>query len=393
MPASLDDLESLPTLIGDAQVVGIGESAHDVREFQQLRGQIVRFLVERMGFTAFALESGFSEGLLIDRWVHGSPPGDDIAVVAEQGLTYGFGAAQETRELLTWLREHNAGGGDVRFAGLDLPADLGSLLPALEGVARYLAEVDPAAITIVDHIRTYARSWASPYTMAALRAYRATPAADRDALTLLLSELATRVDALRPLYERRGGASGHVTARHELRLAVLLDQMLRAQAAAAGGSGIHAAVNVRDAAMAETVRHLLRDGRRIVVSAANTHLQRIPIMLGGTFEVPVLGSHLAGELGEAYHSIAVTAVSGRTPTRRPAPGTERGVEVLTVDLAPPAPGSVEAFLAGPASPRLTDLRPLRGAPDGPQRFRNLDGYIDLPVADAFDLVAVVPHLA
>jgi erythromycin esterase len=282
----------------------------------------------------------------------------------------------------------------VRFAGLDLPADLGSLLPPVEGVARYLDDLDPGAAQILDQIRTYAKAWSSPHTMAAFAAYRETPAADRDAQTVLLSELAARVDALRPLFARRGGAAGFATARHELRLAVLLDQMLRAQAAAVSGSGIHAAVNVRDTAMAETARHLLSGGRRMVVSAANTHLQRIPISLGGTFEVAVLGSHLVAELGDGSLSIAVTAIGGRTPTRRAAPGTESGVEVLTVDLAEPVPGSVEALLAGDAAKtRITDLRPLRGAADGPQRFRNLDGYLELPVAEAFDLAVVVPELA
>ncbi|MFC3986976.1 erythromycin esterase family protein [Actinoplanes siamensis] len=386
--ADLDDLEPLRALIGDARVVGIGESAHNVPEYQQVRHRLVRLLVERMGFGAVTLESGFSEGLAVGRWVGGEGP-DDSDVV-ERGLTYGFGRTTETRALLAWLREHNRRGGDVRFAGLDLPADLGSLLPALEGVADYLAGVDPAAGPMIEQLRTYAKSWASPYTMAAFAAYRAAPAAERDAQTLLLCELATRVDALRPLYARRGGAAGYATARHGLRLAVLLDQMLRAQLAAVGGSGAHASVNVRDQAMAETALHLLRDGRRMVVSAANTHLQRIPISLGGRFEVAVLGSHLAAELHDGYLSIAVTCRGGRTPTRRPAPDTERGVEVLTVDLDAPAPDSVEALL--PAS-RITDVRPLRGAPDAPRRFRNLDSYVELPVADAFDLVAVVPELA
>ncbi|SNS11072.1 erythromycin esterase family protein [Actinoplanes regularis] len=395
--AALDDLEPLRALIGDARIVGIGESAHNVREYQQVRHRLVRFLVERMGFSIVALESGFSEGLAVDRWVRG---GDgDEREVAEQGLTYRFGRTAETQRLLAWLREHNRLGGDVRFAGLDLPADLGSLAPAVEGVSRYLDGVDPGAAQFLEQIRTYAKGWASPHTMAAFAAYRETPAADRDALTVLLSELAARVDALRPIYARRGAAAGFATARHELRLAVLLDQMLRAQLAAVNGSGAHATVNVRDTAMAETVRHLSREapaGSRMVISAANTHLQRIPISLGGTFEVSVLGSHLAVEQGAGYLSIAVTSIGGRTPTRRPAPGTETGVEVLTVDLAPPAPGSVEALLApgeGHVSPRITDLRPMRGDPGGPQRFRNLDSYIELPVADAFDLALVVPELA
>ncbi|GAA2691205.1 erythromycin esterase family protein [Actinoplanes palleronii] len=401
--AGLDDLEPLRQLLGDAQVVGIGESAHNVREYQQVRNRMTRFLVERMGFSAVALESGFSEGLTVGRWVRGEEPGD-VAEIAERGLTYGFGHTAETRRWLGWLRDQHRRGGDVRFAGLDLPAQLGSLLPAVDGVAGYLTAVDPEAGQIIDQIRTYAGKWASPHTMPAFRAYAAAPATDRDALTVLLAELAARVDVLRPQYARHGGAAGHTgpdrhgggadgyaTARHELRLAVLLDQMLRAQLHAVRGSGIHTAVNVRDAAMAETARHLLRDGRKLVISAANTHLQRIPILLGGTAEVPVMGSHLAAELADAYVCIALTCTGGRTPTRRAAPGTETGVEVLTVDLTAPVPGSVEAFLTAPGAPRVTDLRPLRGA-GGPQRYRNLDGYLDLPVADAFDLVTVLPEL-
>ncbi|AEV85262.1 Erythromycin esterase type II [Actinoplanes sp. SE50] len=410
--AGLDDLEPLRELVGGARVVGIGESAHNVREYQQVRHRLVRFLVERMGFTDVALESGFSEGLAVGRWIAGahstahddhdaaSDVHPDVAVedragaaddVTDRGLTYGFGGTAETRRLIRWLREHHRTGRNVRFAGLDLPAQLGSLLPAIDGVARYLAEADPAAAQLVDRIRTYGKAWASPHTLVAFRAYQAVPPADRDALTILLSELATRMEAMRPLYARRGAGDGFATARHELRLAGLLDQMLRAQVAAVGGSGVHAAVNVRDAAMAATARHLLAGGGRLVISAANTHLQRIPISLGGTFEVPVAGGHLAGDLGDDYLSIAVTCGGGRTPTRRPAPGTESGVEVLTVDLAEPVPGSLEALLPHDGV-RITDLRPLRGTPEAPRRFRNLDGYIELPAADAFDFAVLVPAI-
>jgi erythromycin esterase len=44
--APLDDLEPLGELIGDARVVGIGESAHYVREFYLLRHRLLRFLVQ-----------------------------------------------------------------------------------------------------------------------------------------------------------------------------------------------------------------------------------------------------------------------------------------------------------------------------------------------------------
>jgi erythromycin esterase len=71
--APLDDLEPLAARFRAARVVAIGESAHFVREYSLLRHRLLRFLVERCGFTVFAMESGFSEGLEVDAWVHGGP--------------------------------------------------------------------------------------------------------------------------------------------------------------------------------------------------------------------------------------------------------------------------------------------------------------------------------
>ncbi|MGH2887976.1 MAG: erythromycin esterase family protein, partial [Solirubrobacteraceae bacterium] len=60
--APLDDLDWLGEAVGDARVVAIGESAHYSREFLLLRHRLLRYLVERHGFGAYALESGFPEG-------------------------------------------------------------------------------------------------------------------------------------------------------------------------------------------------------------------------------------------------------------------------------------------------------------------------------------------
>jgi erythromycin esterase len=62
----LDDLEWLDQAIGDSRVVAIGESAHYNREFFQLRHRLLRYLVERHGFSAYAVESGFVEGCRVD---------------------------------------------------------------------------------------------------------------------------------------------------------------------------------------------------------------------------------------------------------------------------------------------------------------------------------------
>jgi erythromycin esterase len=365
--APLDDLEPLRDLVGGARVVGVGESAHHVREYQLLRHRITRFLVERMGFTAFALESGFSEGLAVDRWVQGGDGGPT-------GLTYRFAESPETQALLAWMRTVVADGGTLSYTGLDLPGDLASMLPALDGLDRYLSTADPDAGILLGRIRKLAEQYAGPHTMPAFAAYRAMAVADRDELTVLLADLSARFDALRPVYP-----AGFATARHELRLAGLLDQSLRAQAAGA------LAVNVRDAAMAETVAWLLDGGAPgVVVSAANNHLQRIPFRMAG-FEVPVLGAHLAARLGGGYVAIAVTARTGRTPSRRRAADLPAGAELFSTDLPEPVEGSVEALLPATGAGVVLDPSAAR-----PRSIRNLDGVVEQPVAEAFDLVAGLP---
>lgn len=256
------------------------------------------------------------------------------------------------------------------------------MVPALDSVGAYLAEVDPGAKELLVRARGLASAWARPHTMPAFAAYAATAPADRDRLTVTLAELAVRVATVRPLVP---GGGAYETARHELRLVVLLDQALRAQAAGAYE------INARDVAMAETVAHVRRGGRRVVLGAANNHIQRIPVRAGGLL-LPVLGAHLAAELGDAYVSIALTTGGGSTTTRRRAPGDPRGATVHEVALGEPEPDSVEAALgSGRAETVVADLRPLRGSGAGPQRIRIMDSWAELDVAAGFDLVAQVPR--
>lgn len=56
------------------RVVAIGESAHYNHEFLVLHHRLLRYLVERHGFTAYAMESGFPEGQRADTWVRDGSP-------------------------------------------------------------------------------------------------------------------------------------------------------------------------------------------------------------------------------------------------------------------------------------------------------------------------------
>ena len=69
--APLDDLEPLRDILNGVRVVALGEHSHFVSEFAAMRQRILRFLVERCGFTALAFEYGFCEGIPLDAWARG----------------------------------------------------------------------------------------------------------------------------------------------------------------------------------------------------------------------------------------------------------------------------------------------------------------------------------
>src|SRR5438046_3000626 len=112
-----DDLEPLVEAIGDATVVGLGESAHHLHEFALARHRLLRFLVQRLGFRAFVMESGLLEALPVNAWVQGGP--GDLEGLLRKGFTYQMGACEEMREQLLWMRQRSREAAPVELFGMD----------------------------------------------------------------------------------------------------------------------------------------------------------------------------------------------------------------------------------------------------------------------------------
>jgi erythromycin esterase len=393
--APLDDLEPLAERLTAARVIAIGENAHLIREFYLLRHRLHRFLTQRLGFSVYAMETGFSEGLAVDAWVQGQRAMDDLRAVAAESITYTMGQCHEMREHLAWMRTAAPA---VRFFGLDVPGSTASALPGIEGVRRYLRDVDPDAEPIAARLAALVEKYAGEHALPAYAAYIGLDPADRDRMTATFAELAARFDALEPEYQAVAGAEAHAVARHELRLAVLLDQAMRAYAAQVAGDGgaltAHPRVVPRDRGMAETVFWLMdRFGPevKIIVAAANSHIQRtlLPTPAG---PLGVAGHHLATRLGSDYVAVGVTCTGGRSVAHRADATRPGGVAIVGTDLAPPEEGSIESALTGKLC--AVDLRPARvaGVDGAPDRVRVLDAYQPTAVLDAYDLMINVPEV-
>lgn len=380
--APLDDLEPLRDIVGSARVVAVGENSHFIDEFALARRRILRFLVERCGFTVLAFEYGFSEGFALDAWVHGDGTDLDLERHIEDAIPVGLDGP------LRWLRTKRT----VRFAGIDLPEAGGSLLPALEPVAAYLEEVDPETLPELHQAMAIAAAFAGTSGAVAAPAWKKLSVSEQDTLTALLARLRMRFRALELLYVSRGGRDRYDTALWRLEGACHADYTFRAMAGLFDGTGLTADTSAREIYMAASVRWWLdheAEGARVVLAAHNAHIQKTPVSFEGRLTTLPMGQHLHAALGDDYFALALTSVGGHTAEMRLDETARFGFAVDDTPLGRPEPGSVEAAFAEADTGRA--LVDLRAAPrPGPDRLRMQSGYLHTPVTDAFDGVLAVP---
>ena len=351
--APLEDLDFLAEVVGDARIVGVGESAHGIHEFYLARHRILRFLVEKLGFRAYVLESGWCEGVAVNDWVHGGT--GNLVDLQRSGFTYGMGACKEMTAQLEWMRAHNrAGGPGVDFSGMDMIAALATPEPGLRPALAYLERVDPPAAEyfrreVIPLVERFASDEPD------MARYLAVPAADRDRLTALLTDIALLFDDRRIQYISATSLEDYTIARQHVALVKQFDDFIRHFPATpeAGAAQPLADGRMRDRYMAENVAwildHLGSDAR-IVVAAHNGHLQRKPltVTMGGqevTAIPTTLGQYLDADWSDDYRPILLTHRAGRISTSPP------------VILGAPDEDSLAALLArGGVAGLLVDLR-------------------------------------
>lgn len=373
--APLDDLEPLRGLVGDARVVAIGESAHLGREFYLLRHRLLRFLVERCGFTEYAFESPYVESEALDAWVRGGR-GDlaELTGAHAMRLTH----CREMHDTLAWLREHNATAErPVRFAGTLAG------LPGLRRLGGHLRRTDPDAVPLLDRAIAVADRFDDDNVFRAFTRYQELPQSDKDALTAALSRLLARMESM------ARGAAGGDDAMTWMRAAWLYDHFHRDMT----GSGLSIGTTALDAFMAESViRRLEREpDAKIVFALHNVHIRTTPVEHDGPAGLQPAGYRLRRALGKDYLAIAATGNHGRIICGTPDAEEPGGFRYDERPLPAPRPDSIEAAFDGAtAAVTIADLRDADA--DAFRAFRCEDAFLGAPIFQAFDTVAYLPTL-
>jgi erythromycin esterase len=358
---------ALDTAIAPAQLIGVGESVHEAQPFLAFRLQLLQDFVKRHRVTALVLESGLPEAMALDDYVRGRTATVDF----DATLPGGFGALEEIRRTMEWLREWNLGPGGkhpVAVYGADLPARSGSMVPALDRLQELTAgSADVKAA--IDSVRPPAVQSTGAWWKEAAEKYATLSAEAKAALTSDVALLVTRVNAL-----SRG-------ERDRLEWARRLAQVVQQNEAVLRLGGFSPTAP-RDQAMTENtlwVLGRLAAGERAVYWAHNAHVQRVavqgPPLPPGRF--PSAGMRFDAALGKQYFAIA-TAYGG------PSMDKKTSAESGTVD------GTLESVARGPF------LLLLHGGPRGSsveswlseeRRMRFQVDHLLVPLGRAFDAVA------
>lgn len=104
----------------NVSVLAIGEAVHGSREFQALKLSVLREMVEKQGYTAFALEADYSECADINRYLQ-SGEGKPEELV--QKFSFPIYHTKEMAALLGWIQDWNRTAPEekkIRFYGFDM---------------------------------------------------------------------------------------------------------------------------------------------------------------------------------------------------------------------------------------------------------------------------------
>jgi len=282
--------------VAAARLIGVGESVHEAEPFLSFRLQLLQDLVRRHRVTALVLESGLPEAMALDDYVRGRTATVDF----DATLPGGFGALEEIRRTMEWIREWNLGPGRKRPVGVygaDLPARSGSMVPAL-GRLQELTAGNAEVRSAIDSVRPLAVQISAGWWKGAAQKYGALSADEKAALTAGARLLVERVSRI-----SEGDKDRLEWAR---RLALVAEQhetVLRL--------GAFEATAPRDVAMTENtlwVLGRLAKGERAVYWAHNAHVQKVPVtgppLPPGRF--PSAGVRFHAALGNQYYAIATT---------------------------------------------------------------------------------------
>jgi len=346
-----EDMAFLGNVVADKRIVAFGESAHYLHEWNRWRARLFKYLAANHGFTTFVLESGLVEGRAVHDYVAGRDVEWDTVTAS---ITNAWGVWAELNEMIRWMRDWNLDRGRLRelhFYCMDGTGNWSHAQHAYAAVHNFAARVDAA---LADDI---ARDFERAVHEVTFETRAQVDSARWRDLIGAASLVVNRLEQTRLAYIEASSANDVQWA---LRSAQILRDVFLALAQTELNFeiGLRQFWNVRDVSMADSLRWILeRVGpqAKMVVAAANTHLQQHPVRVQ---RATSMGSYYTSQFGRDetlfIGAASTNSVKGEAPIAdcNQAVYERIGPDCFFLDLR-------DASASGPVADWLAQERPDR----------------------------------
>ncbi|MCK5126091.1 MAG: erythromycin esterase family protein [candidate division Zixibacteria bacterium] len=297
--SGFDDLVKFGAIVGDAQVVCLGESRHDAHEQFRLKHRLIEYLVIEKGFTLFALEEGLPYGEKVNQYILGGE-GSAEDILSGMGAWY-IWDTEEVLVLLKWMRKHNDSVTEdkkVRFCGIDIVDPF----PGLVNILGYLDVVDSRYASTMRNKQIGMELFRASFWSEIIERYRSLPPAEVDVLALNISEIVEQFENSKESYITKTSLDDYMLA---YRQTVTVQQANEMFTTFIRGTFTEAG-DVRERGTTDNILwHLNRhgDNAKMIVWAHNFHVSRdafdlnIPNRPVSEGMIP-MAHYVAAELGD-----------------------------------------------------------------------------------------------
>lgn len=285
------DLEPLRALIGDATVAAFGESFHTSGGLYRMKHRVLKFLVEEMGFRAFAIETNWEGAQRATAYVQTGVGTPEQAISEHEVVWQGSEYADLVKWMADWNKTHSNPADRLTLYGFDIQQptyDGPGLVNYLERIG--ISKSDPRS-TGISQCEGVSQSYP----------FKEIPPERHQACLQTLDTIEQHFTANKPSLVSK-------TSQQDFDIAMLRVVGLRAweNSVFTIGFDFQEGYNARDEGMAyafNVMRAIWAPNAKTMVWADNSHVARVPLVRG---EVPI-GSYLANTFGDKYANFALHA--------------------------------------------------------------------------------------
>ena len=111
------DLDVLKELIGESQVVALGENSHGSSEIYKMKERLIRYMAEYLGFDIFSIEADMPAAYQLNMFTQ-QGKGSSKQLIYNMGMW--VWDTEEMLSLVNWMRDFNLSGRKITYTGFDM---------------------------------------------------------------------------------------------------------------------------------------------------------------------------------------------------------------------------------------------------------------------------------